>query len=303
MNFEHDGAHFKPDVSVILPMYNGEKFIESALSSVKYQNFHGSIELVVIDDGSSDASLDHAHALKQLYDSQRFHISLYDQKNQGIAQTKYAASQLAQADLVLMLDQDDYLLPGAVQAVVKGFESNPDVAIIYTDHDVIAPSGELIRSANKRQYDIFDFLTGFPLGHLKGFRKNVLVEHYPVALTYNVAEDFALCSSIVFSGHSFVHESSTQYLYVVADHNVTQSKQGLTRQYVEAKDIIAQNFSRLGMVTPMIGDLHWRSSEPNSFTHYLTRDFVKDYYLSQKNSIALFDSQRNLVPLILSYID
>lgn len=272
----------KADVSIIMPMYNGKNFIETSFFSAMNQNFNGNIELVVIDDGSSDGSIDHALKLSKCLVSPSFNIKLYDQEHNGIACTKYNASKQASADIVLMLDQDDALSANAVDSSVKAFEMNPDAAIVYSDHFVVNKKGELTRNSRKRQYDLVDFLTGFPLGHLKGFKKDVLLRHYPDALDYRVAEDLALCSSIIFDGHKMVHIPQFNYIYFVDNHNVTQTSEGLKQQYKEAHDIIRKNFAKLGVDNVSFRENPVRLESPDAFTHYLRKDEALD--LLQNNS-------------------
>jgi|FLOH01.1.fsa_nt_gi glycosyltransferase involved in cell wall biosynthesis len=265
---------FNPDITIIVPMYNGLKYIKDSFSSVKNQSFNGNIELIVVNDGSTDNSLDLAFKLKKELDSLRFQVHIHNQTNHGIARTKYAAALMASSDRLLMLDQDDALTENAILSSVNAFDANPDAGIIYSNHLVVDGFGNMIRNSTKRAYDTIDFLTGFPLGHLKGFQRDILLKHYPNSLDYLVAEDFALCSSIVFSGCQIAHVNQTNYIYVVNGHNVTQTNNGLKQQYDEAREIIMLNFSKLGIHDIAFKEPPVRYNAPNAFTHYLDRQEV-----------------------------
>lgn len=262
---------FKADATVIMPLYNGKDYITKSFSSVKNQSFKGNIELLVINDGSTDNSLDVALRLKKELDSPNFKVNLHSQGNKGIAPTKYAASKMASADVVFMLDQDDALTFPAVESMLNAFRKHPDASIVYSDHDVVNPQGQVTLHSYKRQFDLIDFLTGFPLKHLRAYVKKPLVEHYPDALSYKVAEDFAVTSSMVFAGHKFVHVPQVNYLYLVNGHNVTLSTSGLETQYREAKDIIRKHFAQYGVDNVLFQEPPVRPPAPDAFTHYLSR--------------------------------
>ena len=87
-------------ISVIIPVYNGEKYINKAIDSVLNQTFRP-FEIIVIDDGSTDGTED---ALSQYGDK----IKVYKQKNQGVCRARNAGLQRAKGDWVAQLDADDW---------------------------------------------------------------------------------------------------------------------------------------------------------------------------------------------------
>jgi len=129
----------QPLVSVIIPCYNGEKFIADAIESVlnqTYQNW----ELIIIDDGSTDNSEDIVK--KIITDSQ---IKLIKHKyNKGIAKTKNTGIANAKGKYIAFLDQDDIWLNSKLELQLKCFElANSDIGVvctgmIFTD-DVLRP--------------------------------------------------------------------------------------------------------------------------------------------------------------------
>jgi glycosyltransferase involved in cell wall biosynthesis len=85
-------------VSVILPVFNGEEFLDEAIRSIKNQTY-GNIEIIVIDDGSTDKSGEIAQAYPEI-------IFKY-QVNQGVACARNHALDLAKGDFIAFLDADD----------------------------------------------------------------------------------------------------------------------------------------------------------------------------------------------------
>ena len=95
-------------ISVIIPVYNGEKFIsrsvESVLNQVGFDN--DDIEILLLNDGSKDDSLD---VLKQLENSHAGIVKVYDQHNMGVAKTRNRGIQLATGQYIIFIDQDDWI--------------------------------------------------------------------------------------------------------------------------------------------------------------------------------------------------
>jgi glycosyltransferase involved in cell wall biosynthesis len=92
----------KPLVSCIIPVYNGERYLAEAIESVRAQTYRP-IEVIVVDDGSTDGSAD----IAQSYDDARY---IY-QPNQGVAVSRNTGIAAAQGDYVAFLDQDDRWTP------------------------------------------------------------------------------------------------------------------------------------------------------------------------------------------------
>ena len=91
-------------ISIIVPVYNAEKYIGTCIDSIlkqTYQNF----ELLLINDGSSDNSLE---VLNQ-YSKKDKRIRVIDQKNIGVAKTRNKGIQLARGEYIAFIDNDDYI--------------------------------------------------------------------------------------------------------------------------------------------------------------------------------------------------
>ncbi len=93
-----------PKVSVIIPVYNVEKYLEQCLDSVINQSLQ-EIEIICVNDGSPDNSL----AILQRYAKNDGRINIVNQKNQGISASRNNALEIARGEYVLFLDSDDWL--------------------------------------------------------------------------------------------------------------------------------------------------------------------------------------------------
>jgi glycosyltransferase involved in cell wall biosynthesis len=122
-------------VSVCVTNYNYERYLAEALDSVLAQSVEG-VQVVVVDDGSTDDSL----AVLEPYVSA---VVLLAKPNGGQASAMNAGFAAATGDLVLFLDADDVLLPGALAAFVASFDAQPDVVKVASPLTVIDDTGEL----------------------------------------------------------------------------------------------------------------------------------------------------------------
>lgn len=106
-------------VSVIIPMYNGEKYIERCIVSLLAQT-HTQIELLVVDDGSTDDS----SAIVKQYQKKDSRIYYFYQENQGPGRARNWAIQQAGGKYLLFVDADDYLKSDYIEELVKTAEKN-----------------------------------------------------------------------------------------------------------------------------------------------------------------------------------
>ncbi len=110
----------KPEISIIMPSYNYERFIQKAINSVINQTFTN-WELIIIDDGSKDSSID---LIKQ-YDDNR--IVFLEQKNKGVSYTLNKALSLSQGKYICFLDADDKYHPHKLEKQLDFMVSGYDI--------------------------------------------------------------------------------------------------------------------------------------------------------------------------------
>jgi len=123
-------------VSVIIPVFNGERFIGEAIQSVMDQTYPP-LEIIVVDDGSSDKTADIVRYL-----SGARPILYRRQSNQGAAAARNAGVSLAQGEWIAFLDADDVWYPEKLAIQVEHFKTYPDVPFFYSDMDIIDDEGK-----------------------------------------------------------------------------------------------------------------------------------------------------------------
>jgi glycosyltransferase involved in cell wall biosynthesis len=122
----------RPTVSVIVPCYQQAEFLGDAVDSVVAQTWTD-WEIVIVDDGSKDATVETALRLIEKYPDRR--ISLLKQPNQGVSYARNNAIAASTGRYILPLDADDMLVPQMLEKTVALLESDRSVSIAYTDYE------------------------------------------------------------------------------------------------------------------------------------------------------------------------
>jgi glycosyltransferase involved in cell wall biosynthesis len=132
-----------PTVSVIIPVFNGERFIVDAVSSALSQT-HSPMEVIVVDDGSKDETW---RILEQLAGKCPA-LTIHTQPNRGVAHARNAALELATGDFVAFLDADDQWLPEKVELQLKILGEDPTVGVVGCRMRYMNSEGMLLRGAS-----------------------------------------------------------------------------------------------------------------------------------------------------------
>lgn len=114
-----------PKVSVIIPVYNTEAYVEQTLRSIMGQTLRD-IELIVINDGSTDGSLS---ALERIATGDD-RIQLYTQPNKGLSQTRNAGIDRARGEFIYFMDSDDLLEPDALERCYERASQTGSIRIL-----------------------------------------------------------------------------------------------------------------------------------------------------------------------------
>ncbi len=111
----------RPLVSVVTPLYNGERFLAQAIESVLAQTYRP-IEIIVVDDGSTDGGADVAKAFDEVH--------YIHQTNQGQAAAMNAGVETAQGEFLAFLDADDMWTPNKLDVQITYLLEHPDVGYV-----------------------------------------------------------------------------------------------------------------------------------------------------------------------------
>jgi alpha-1,3-rhamnosyltransferase len=131
-------SHEQPLVSIIISSYNHAAYIESCINSVLAQTYPN-IELLVVDDGSSDGSVD---ILRRLQAQHGFDFRV--QANQGLARTLNDLIARARGNLIAPLGSDDEILPERIAKQVTHLQGKPEVGLCASNMQFIDGNGAVV---------------------------------------------------------------------------------------------------------------------------------------------------------------
>ncbi|MEQ9969525.1 glycosyltransferase family 2 protein [Pectobacterium parvum] len=121
-------------ISVVVPAFNSEKTIIDSLKSILNQGFSSDeIEIIIINDGSSDFTVNKINYFKNEYDI--YDIQIIDQENYGVATARNNGVKLSSGDYIAFLDSDDIWMPGKLRRQVDFMRSNPDYVLCGSNFD------------------------------------------------------------------------------------------------------------------------------------------------------------------------
>lgn len=159
-------------ISVVMPIYNGEKFIEKGIESVLSQSYN-KVELILVNDGSKDGSLEICRA----YEKNDERVRVIDKENGGVGDSRTAGLRAATGEYVAFIDQDDWYDIDALSLLYeKAKEGDADMVIgsyklvnadgsvrtswkldknlSWTKYRIVAPWGKLYKRSFLSKYDI-----------------------------------------------------------------------------------------------------------------------------------------------------
>jgi glycosyltransferase involved in cell wall biosynthesis len=237
-------AHMAPSVSILLPVFNGGHYLAPAVESLLAQT-HKDFEIIAIDDGSTDASLETLRS----FQARDPRVRIVSRENRGLIPTLNEGLALAQGRFVARMDADDISYPERLALQLEMFAAHPGAAMCGTGFDTlfadrVSPGGleEIYETCDlailARFYTIFIHSTVM-------FDRAVLA---PGELRYDTeyphAEDFDLFRRIA-NAHKVVAVRRSLVGYRLHDTSVsTLRKQEMRRTHVR---IVAENFADLAL--------------------------------------------------------
>jgi glycosyltransferase involved in cell wall biosynthesis len=139
-----------PKVSVLIPAYNHEKFVKSAIQSVLDQRFQD-FEIIITDDGSSD------NTLREIRDFSDTRIKVFaHEKNRGAVVTERTCFENSVGEYIAILNSDDMFLPDKLEKQVKFLDENMQFGAVFSYAEIIDENGDLFTDQEHFYFNIFN---------------------------------------------------------------------------------------------------------------------------------------------------
>ena len=184
-----------PKISVVMPVYNGEKYIEEAIDSILNQTF-SDFEFIIIDDGSTDKT----ESIIKSYNDKRIKY-IKNEKNLGVARSLNKGLDIAQGEYIARMDADDISLPKRFKKQLRYMSKHKDIAVCGSAIELFG--GEKV----KKVYTVtgtenmkINMLFGSCLYHPTVMMRASIVKKdgYRYDEEYDKVEDFELWTRIIY---------------------------------------------------------------------------------------------------------
>jgi len=184
--------------SVVIPVYNAEKYLESCIQSVLKQRGADTVELILVDDGSSDGS----SRLCDRFAAELPSVKVIHQSNQGVSAARNAGIAASRGRYVLFLDADDYWDETLLQALEEPAGRQPDIIEFGyrkfgdgADDTPVLPAVYASGETGMEYFASHERLGCMPIASscTAAFRRQLLEEHnirFPVGISYGEDFDF-----------------------------------------------------------------------------------------------------------------
>ena len=210
-----------PEISVIMPVYNAEKYLNEAIDSVLNQTY-SNFELIILNDKSTDSS----KAIIERYLAKDSRIFFIDKENNvGPANLRNEGFDLARGTYIALLDADDIAKPTRFEKQITVLKNNSEISVCGTWFTTFGDKekSKVIQHPEKHNQIKVNFLIDCTIGNSTAFfRKNILgdirydKEYVPV-------EDYHLWSRLITKNQFYIIQEALVY-YRIHDSNISQTK-------------------------------------------------------------------------------
>ena len=186
----------KPKISVLMPVYNGEQFLDKSINSILNQTFNN-FEYIIINDGSTDDSL----KIIESYEDSRIKIINFS-KNMGISAALNNGLNVAKGDYIARQDQDDISHPERFMLQVEYLKNN-DVDLVDANFIFIDENDQYIQDYGKRYFnpeETLSHLFFYELVHASIMCKRLIFTKYNIQYRKRPTEDYDLFIRLAKAG-------------------------------------------------------------------------------------------------------
>jgi len=244
-------------ISIIIPVYNTEKFLNRCLDSVLSQTYK-EWECILVDDGSQDTS----GQICDEYAQKDARYVVIHKENGGVSAARNTGLEIVQGDWVTFSDSDDELTPNALADFAEAIQRYPNVEVIRGGHTTITTSGKRADHALNDWLETSDhaeslkvaeenFYSGFMWSSC--FKKDILEgERFPNDITW--CEDHIFTYRCMLKAKSIVFVPAVVYIYYLDDEYPVGLGKGLSFKPVRYEMAIKSAEEQLAIKTQLAGN-------------------------------------------------
>ncbi len=261
--FSYSGLNFKKNslkenvkVSVILPIYNQEKYLRKALDSLQNQTLKD-IEFICVNDGSKDNSL---NILKE-YAQKDKRVKIVDQKNQGAGSARNNGLKIANGEYIAFLDPDDWFEPEALESLYTKSKQQ-DCDMVVFNYNSVNESGEIIGKYNLKKRlqrfielkedknfhwrDVKSRILGglSPVSWNKFYKRSLIKDNHVHFAKSNLAEDNVFVFGATLNSEKIGYSDKCLYNYLVRENSAIRTRSDKNFCLFRSIDAVKKSFEK-----------------------------------------------------------
>ena len=287
-----------PKISVLLPFFNAECYIERAIRSILTQTFND-FELICINDSSQDDSLSIVRRLKQ--EDKRIRI-VNQLKNQGVAYTLNIGLGVAKGYYVARMDADDVAFPNRLSAQKAYLDTHPDIQLVGSQVVGINQHGRKLKLpislATQPGALAFESLFTAPFAHPSIMARAEVFESflYSESPKHEYIEDYELWQRMLFAGVKATNIPEPLLAYRLHEKSITINKKGQDKANLFCKASLSQHLG-ITLNELKVAVVRGKSSYPLREAAALQQDIKRLFFskyecsTSEKNEINGFETR------------
>lgn len=277
----------KKNISVIIPCYNTEKYIDKCLNSILNQTYKD-LEIILVDDKSSDNTWKIIEEYSKKYKNV---TAIQNSKNSGAAYSRNVALEKAKYDLISFIDSDDYIEENYYELLINTLEKEKadvvvcDIYVKFEDVDGVNTRSQTCLNPKDKYKFIDNGLAASPCNKL--FKKEDLLKYpFPEGI---MNEDIATVLPILINAKKLSYNSETYYNYIQRKSSVQNSKVSKKRfDLFKSLDILEERIPRNDKNKRYWDAIIYNQIIPFLF-YYLTKEKnskIRKKYLKEYNLLS-----------------
>lgn len=301
-------------ISVIVPVYNLENYIERCLISIRNQTYRN-IEIIVVDDGSTDNSWNIINKIAKEDDR----IIPLHKENGGVSSARMLGLSHARGEWIGFVDGDDEIEKDMYEVLINNaFEYNADIShcgykMIFNDGRISSFYDTKVKKIQDNTTGIIDLLEGDLIepGLCNKLYKKSLLKDVELDTNIKINEDLLLNYYLFKNSHLSIFEDLTKYYYIIRDNSASRSKLNDSKIYdpIKVKGII------LNDCNSEIKEIAWKVYLrtiiyvidglilENSDDHDLHSKELNDLLKKNRNAIKYLNNKLKLSAYMIIYLN
>lgn len=323
-----------PLLSIIIPVYNGDKYIEACMRSIVNQTYRN-LEIIIIDDGSKDSSYEICRKFMRMDNR----IKLISQKNMGVSSARNHGLELCTGEYITFVDSDDTVELDMYEILMKEFNENDiDIAICSYSKVIKNESGSYNKMEINQEFDgvcskkealvLIQSNNGYKgFACNKVFKRKVLIGSNNELIRFNsnlrFMEDNIFVTSVILNCEKVRFINRSFYNYFIRENSATAKRKieekikalQMLLDIVDAKYIEAINIIKWNIYTEYIYEMAYKYiyEKNNVYNNIneivkLRKKFTKGNAISKKGLLRKiiieygirFKINRNIIKKIIS---